>query len=85
MELRNLATGGVFGCSDEMGNRLLAEGGYEKFGGRQNVEIEDPEEMTAAFDPQVEPPVKAVPRKAPVRRAPAKKAAPRRTHKAETE
>ena len=23
-------------------------------GGRQNVEIEDPEEMTAAFDPQVE-------------------------------
>jgi len=32
MELRNLSTGGVFGCSDEMGNRLLAEGGYEKVG-----------------------------------------------------
>ena len=32
MELRNLATGGVFECSDEMGNRLLAEGGYEKVG-----------------------------------------------------
>ena len=30
MELRNLSTGGVFGCSDEMGERLLAEGGYEK-------------------------------------------------------
>jgi hypothetical protein len=58
-----------------MGNRLLAEGGYEKVGGRQNVEIEDPEEMKAAFDPQVEPPVKVVPRKAPVRRAPAKKTA----------
>jgi hypothetical protein len=46
-----------------MGERLLGEGGYEKVGGRQNV------------DPQVEPPVKAVPRKAPVRRAPAKKTA----------
>ena len=30
MELRNLSSGGVFGCSDEMGERLLAEGGYEK-------------------------------------------------------
>jgi hypothetical protein len=30
MELRNLATGGVFGCSDEQAARLLAEGGYEK-------------------------------------------------------
>ena len=29
MELRNLSTGGVFGCSDES---LLAEGGYEKVG-----------------------------------------------------
>ena len=32
MQVRNLATGGEFGCSDEMGNRLLAEGGYEKVG-----------------------------------------------------
>ena len=32
MELRNLSSGGVFGCSDEMGERLLAEGGYEKVG-----------------------------------------------------
>jgi len=32
MELRNLSTGGVFGCSDEMGERLLAEGGYEVVG-----------------------------------------------------
>ncbi len=29
MEIRNTATGGVFECSDEMGNRLIAEGGYE--------------------------------------------------------
>ena len=28
MELRNLATGGVFSCGDEQGNRLLAEGTY---------------------------------------------------------
>ena len=28
MELQNIATGGVFECDDEMGNRLLAEGGY---------------------------------------------------------
>ena len=75
MELRNIATGGQFSCGEEQATRLLAEGGYEKVGGRQNVEIEDPEKMKAAFDPQVEPPVKAVPRKAPVRRAPAKKTA----------
>ena len=75
MDLRNIATGGQFSCGEEQATRLLAEGGYEKVGGRQNVEIEDPEEMTAAFDPQVEPPVKAARRKAPVRRAPAKKTA----------
>ena len=32
MEIRNIATGGQFSCSDEMGERLLAEGGYEKVG-----------------------------------------------------
>ena len=32
MELRNLATGGIFGCSEEQATRLLAEGGYEKVG-----------------------------------------------------
>jgi hypothetical protein len=32
MELKNLVTGGVFECSDEMGNRLIAEGGYEAVG-----------------------------------------------------
>ena len=73
MELRNIATGGQFSCDDEMAHRLLAEGGYEKVGGRRNVEIEDPEKMKAAFDPQVEPPVtlvkKAAPRKAAPRKA----------------
>jgi hypothetical protein len=72
MEVRNLVTGGVFSCDDELGNRLLSEG-YEKVGGRRNVEIEDPEKMKAAFDPQVEPPVtlvkKAAPRKAAPRKA----------------
>lgn len=32
MELRNTATGGIFECGDEQGNRLLSEGGYEKVG-----------------------------------------------------
>ena len=32
MELRNLATGGVFGCGEEQATRLLAEGGYEVVG-----------------------------------------------------
>ena len=32
MEIRNLVTGGQFSCGEEQGNRLLAEGGYEKVG-----------------------------------------------------
>ena len=66
MELRNLVTGGIFSCGDEQADRLLSEGGYEKVGAsRANVEIEDPEKMKAAFDPQVEPPVKPVVKRAP--------------------
>ena len=59
MELRNIATGGIFSCDDTLGNRLLSEGGYEKVG-------------AAAAAPE---PVKDAPSKAPVRRAPAKKTA----------
>ena len=32
MEIRNIATGGVFGCDDKMAERLIAEGGYEAVG-----------------------------------------------------
>ncbi len=30
MKLTNICTGGTFECDDEMGKRLLAEGGYER-------------------------------------------------------
>ena len=52
MELRNKATGGVFSCDDEMGNRLLAEGGYEKVSAR----LEQPSDLH-------KPAVKRSPRK----------------------
>lgn len=52
MELRNLVTGGVFECGDEQGNRLIAEGGYEKVSAR----LEQPSELH-------KPAVKRSPRK----------------------
>lgn len=54
MKLTNLATGGTFECDDILGNRLLAEGGYEKVGAEPAAPAE---------------PVKAAPRKAAPRKA----------------
>ena len=63
MELRSTCTGGIFSCDDEMGNRLLAEGGYEKVGAPKRHEA-------AAVPPA---PVEDAPA-APVKRSPRKAA-----------